>query len=128
MVRRGFRGRESIDPTPRATRAGSHLDHRSCCLPGKRAKLLQAVELPIESANINSPAEYCGSCVDIITDLQFADLLPIFRCDRVKPSGFIAKYDASIDERRCAPDRPASLVTPNEFAFIGGQRVQVAVV
>ena len=54
--------------------------------------LLQAVELPIESADVNSTAKYRGRRIDIITNLQFADPAPVFGRDGMYPAGFVAKH------------------------------------
>src|SRR6185369_8463345 len=97
MVRSGFRGRESNGQAPRESRVGLRLDHRLCCRPGKRARLLQTVKLPIESADVNSTAEYRGRRVYIITNLQTADLFALVSRDRMYPAGFVAEHEATIN-------------------------------
>src|SRR5262249_21562851 len=84
--------------------------------------------LPVECADINSTPEYSGRGVDIITDLNFADLLPVVGIHRVKPAGFVAEDQTPVDEWRRSPDRAARFVAPDECACVSGQAMKIAVV
>ena len=43
------------------------------------------------------------------------------------PAGLVTENDATIDDRRGAPNRSASFVFPNHLAFVCGQTVQVMI-
>src|ERR1044072_350315 len=91
------------------------------------SKLLQTVKLPIECADVDPASQNCRRRVDIITDLQLADLRAVIALERVQPAGFVTEDEAAINQRRRSPDRTVRFVTPNNLAFVRGQAIQIAI-
>src|ERR1044072_6772603 len=96
-------------------------------LTRQTSKLLQTVKVPNESADVDPASQNCRRRVDIITDLQFADLRAVIGLERVQPAGFVTEDEAAINQRRRSPDGTVRFVTPNTPAFVGGQTIQIAI-
>src|SRR6267154_1466795 len=88
---------------------------------------LETIHVAIESSNINSSIKHCRGRIDVVADLYFRNLFAIFSGQHVNPTRFIAKDDAAIDDRRRAPDRSARFESPNQFAFVRAQAMQVTI-